>query len=183
MVHYDFDSKTLVGDDSAPIYNPKVSLGHVIIHHLNKFPENVFQICADDGVEVSCGEIARLSTNFAKNLLKKGITQSDVVGIVGKNSTFVTPVIFGCFLIAAPISPIDSKWDDFTITFEITEPKIIFCDDNVAESVKNYVASTKRKVDVITLTKKIAGFKYISDYFEEVESIQMYAIFFFFIVL
>lgn len=122
---------------------------------------------------MTCGEVARLAFNFAKSLLKEGVQQGDVVGIVGKNSNFVSPVIFGCFLIAAPISPIDSKWDDFTITYEITEPKIIFCDNDVVENVMDYVKSKEKNTEVVILTEKVDGYRHVSEYFEENNDVQM----------
>lgn len=173
MVYYNFETKTLVGDEPAPIYNPKVSLGHIILHHLNKFPANVFQVCADDGIETTCGEVARLSKNFAKNLLKEGFKESDVVGIVAQNSSQVTSVIFGCFMIATPISAVNSKWDDFTVVFGITEPKIIFCDRDVAKSVKNYVESKEMNAEIVILTDEIDGFRHVSEFFAEVEGVKM----------
>jgi 4-coumarate--CoA ligase len=172
MIHFNSETRILAREDSPSIYNPKVSLGHIILHHLNKFPEKVFQVCGDDGVESNCGEIARQSKNFAKKMLKLGYSEGDVVGIVGKNSTFVTPVIFGCFVIALPISPIDSK-DDFIVPLDITEPKIIFCDHNIAQQVKNYVKTKERKIEIVILTEKVDGFKHITDFFEDVEGVSM----------
>lgn len=174
MVFYNFETKTLVGEETAPIYNPNVSLGHIIVHHLNKFPKNVFQVCADDGSEMTCGEIGRLTKNFAKNMLKRGFNEGDAVGIVGKNSSHVTPVIFGCFLIALPISPINyNSEDDFTIVYELTEPKIIFCDHSVAEEVKKYVETKQRKIEIVVLTEKIDGFEHVSEYFEDIKNVEM----------
>lgn len=173
MLHFNPTTKILAREETAEIYNPNVSLGHIIVHHLNKFPKNVFQVCADDGVEMTCGEITKLSTNFAKNMLKLGFVEGDVIGIVGKNSSHVTPVIFGCFLIALPISPIDSKWDDFTIAFECTEPKIIFCNHDILDSVKDYVVAKGKKIEIVSLTEKVDGFKHVGEFFEDVEGVKM----------
>lgn len=173
MVYYDFQTKVLHGSEPTPIYNPHASLGSIILHHLNKFPENVMQVCADDEREMICGELAKLMTNFAKNMLKQNFKQGDVVGIVGRNSTFITPVIFGCFLIATPISPVDSRWNDFSITFELTEPKIIFCDHNVAHKIKNYVDKKEKKVEIVVMTDKVEGFRHVSEFFEDVGGVKM----------
>lgn len=68
---------------------------------------------------MTCGEIAKLTENFAKNMIKQGFTEGDVVGIVGRNSPYVAPVIFGCPTIGLPISPVDSKWGNFESVFPI----------------------------------------------------------------
>lgn len=173
MVLFDFDTKILHGDEPDPIFNPKVSIGHIIVHHLRKYPDRVMQVCSDDGREMTCGEIAELSTNFAKNMLKDGFKEGDVVGIIGKNSSFIAPAIFGCFLIAAPVSLLELRFDNFSFVFDITEPKIIFCDNDIAESVDKYVQSTKRQIRVVTITQKLDGFSHVSDYFRENKDFKM----------
>ena len=173
MVEFNFDTKILAREIIAPIYNPYVSLGHIIVHHLKKYPRSVFQVCADDGSEMTCGEIAKLTTNFAKNMLKEGFTEGDVVGIVGRNSSHVTPVIFGCLMIGLPISPVDSKWGNFVSVFQVTHPKIIFCGSDIAERVKLWVESNEKKIRIVVITEKVEGFKHVTEYLTDSENVNM----------
>jgi 4-coumarate--CoA ligase len=171
MVHFDSYSRTLHGDDDVPIYNPKVSLGNIILHHLKKYPENVFQVNADDGTEITCGKMANLMTNFAKNMLKKGFKEGDVVGIIGNQSNYITSAILGCFIAALPISTIFMNRDDYSMVFDLTDPKIIFCDGTILNDIKLFADS--KSIKVVTLTEKIEGFHHISEFFVDADDITM----------
>lgn len=163
MVSYDFEKNILYGDQVAPIYNPNVSLGHILLHYLEKDRNHVMQVFDDDDSEMTYLEIANLTRNFAKNMLKRGYKPGDVVGLVGRNSPNVTPAIFGCFLIELIISPIELA--DLWITFDVTKPKIIICDHDILPEINKYVSTKAFPIEIVVLTAQTEGYSHISDFF------------------
>lgn len=167
MVHYDSVTKILYGEKIPQIYHPYASVGEVLLYNLTKTPNKVTQISADDGIEITCREMASMMTNFAKNMMKLGFKFGDVVGFVGKNVTYATPAIFGCYILGCPTSPLDSLLSSVEIafTFANTEPKIIFCDANAIEIVEEALNMMEQSLKIVSLTDKVTGFLHISEFF------------------
>lgn len=167
MAFYREDCRTLFGVQEPLLYHPYASLGEVLVHYLRKTPDKITQVCCDDGVEISCGEMADMTVNVAKNLMKLGLKTGDTIGIVGKNVTHATPTIFGCYLLGCPISPLEStmQHSEFISTFRITNPKIIFCDSGAFSSMEKVVKELNKNIEVVTLTEKVEGVRHVTEFF------------------
>lgn len=167
MVLYDTETKILSGEKIPQIYHPFASVGEVLLDSLSKTPNKVTQISADDGIEITCQEMSEMMIYFAKNMIKLGCKFGDVVGMVGKNVTYSTPTIFGCFLLGCPTNPLDSISSSAEIAsiYAKTEPKIIFCDSNALDVVVEALNIMGRRLKLVSLTDKVAGYSHISEFF------------------
>jgi acyl-CoA synthetase (AMP-forming)/AMP-acid ligase II len=159
MFSFDNESKVLSGIQMEPFYHHNLTAGQLLIHYLQREPSRVVQVCYDDGVELTAGEMAKLGLRVAKNISKEDLKLGDVIGLVAKNTTYVTPLVLGCLLTGNPVSTLDPTFDPNEIAniFRQTRPKLVFCDhdnwDNVIEALKH----CDNDAEVITVDDKMTG--------------------------
>jgi 4-coumarate--CoA ligase len=172
MCSYNPETKVVSGLKSRPIYAKSVTLGRVLMERLELFPNRIVQFCHDDQIPVSARAMSLLSIRAAQNLWKYGIDIGDVVGIVAKNTTFLTPIILGSFIIGAPVNPLDVKFSKTEIIhiFGITKPKIVFCDYEVLDLVKECLWELENSSQVVSLNKKVDGYQFVFDFFDRVSN-------------
>jgi long-subunit acyl-CoA synthetase (AMP-forming) len=165
MVFYDPMTKIYHGLKVPEIYHPNASLGQVLLHKFHHRPHKVIQVSDDDGVSVTCGEMAEMMTNVAKNLSTLGLTFGDVVGLYATNTTYVAPTMFACYLTGLPMSPIDVSFnvDQIVQIYRQTKPKIVFCDHLVVEKLISALDILEIETRVVVLTEKVEGLLHISD--------------------
>ena len=165
VVAFDKDEKIWSGPKFQPIYNPNVSVGYLILNVLKKTPEMVTQVSADTGVEITCHEMRRRTIKIAKNLQAEGYKQGDIVGIMASNSENLAPLVFACFTLGLPISPVAPAMQeaDIVMIYSMTKPKIIFCDATVVKIVQSAVDKMSIKPVINTLIDKISGYSFLDD--------------------
>lgn len=159
MFTYDRESKVLSGFQLSPFYSLNVGVGQIIHHYLQREPSRVVQVSYDDGVELTAGEMLKLSTRIAKNLLKMQLKFGDVVGFVVKNTTYVAPAVLACLYIGAPCSTLDPTFDANEITniFQQTQPKLVFCDADNYHRVAEALDSCGNECEVIAVDASVEG--------------------------
>lgn len=159
MFTYDRDSKVLSGFQLSPFYYPNVGVGQIIYHYLQREPGRAVQVSYDDGVELTAGEMLKLSTRIARNLLQLQLSFGDVVGFVVKNTTYVAPTILACLYIGAPCSTLDPSFDANEITniFQQTKPKLVFCDADNCRRVVEALYACGNECQVITVDESVEG--------------------------
>lgn len=161
MFSYDSESKILSGYQVFPFFHQNVGVGQIIHHYLQKEPNRIVQVCYDDGVELTAGEMLKLSSRIAKSLLKLELKFGDVVGLVVKNTTYVTPVVLACLLVGTPCSTLDPTFDANEIAniFEQTKPKLVFCDADNYDRVADSLNSCGNECQVITVDESVEGIR------------------------
>lgn len=160
MFSYDRESKVLSSYQISPFYYPNIGVGQIIYHYLQREPSRVVQVSYDDGVELTAGEMLKLSTRIAKNLLKQlQLNFGDVVGFVVKNTTYVAPAVLGCLLIGTPCSTLDPTFDANEIAniFQQTQPKLVLCDADNYERVAEALNLCGNECQVITVDERVEG--------------------------
>lgn len=159
MFSYDSQSKVLSGFEIPPFYHPNVGVGQVIIHYLQREPGKVVQTCYDDGVELTAGEVAKLATRIAGNIVREGFEVGDVIGLVVKNTTYVAPLVLGCLLAGCPISSLDPTFDATEVAnmFSQTKPKLVFCDHDNRDVVCEAMQRCGNNNEVLTVDVKLNG--------------------------
>ena len=159
MFSYDSSSKVLSGMKLPSFYHPSVGIGQVIYHYLQRDPSKIVQSCYDDGVDLSAGEMSKLATRLAKNLLREKLEIGNVVGLVAKNTTYVAPVMLSCLFIGCPISTLDPTFDVVEIAniFKQTKPKLVFCDHDNFDAVAEALKRCENSSEIVTVDKKTAG--------------------------
>ncbi|XP_037024908.1 luciferin 4-monooxygenase-like [Bradysia coprophila] len=164
---YDRNTKILSGIDVPPFYHPNLTLGEFFLHYLQRDSTRIIQTNHDDGVEMSAGEMARLGCSIAAGLLKH-LKTGDVVGIVCKNTTYLAALVLGSVLAGTPISAVDPVFSSKEIShfFDLTKPKMIFCDGDNMDKLKEVLRQCKIDCKLVTVDEKVAGSEYLFDIIE-----------------
>lgn len=159
MFSFDQQTKVLSGVVIPPFYHPHVTVGQVIVNYLQREPSKVVQTCYDDGVELTAGEMVKLSLRIAKNLTRESFKLGDVIGLVVKNTTYVAPVVLGCLLVGCPISTLDPTFDvkEVANIFKQTKPKLVLCDHDNLEIVTKALHQCDNESEILTIDEKIEG--------------------------
>jgi 4-coumarate--CoA ligase len=162
---YNSETKIWSGPKSETIYNSEVSLGYLILNVLKQTPERVTQVSADTNVELTCHEMRKRTMKIVNYLQTSGYKQGDIVGIMASNSENLAPVVFACLSLGLPINPLAPVMTECDVIqmYSKTKPKIIFCDANIVETLKNAVKKMKTKCEIYTLMAKVDGFKFVDD--------------------
>ncbi|XP_037034136.1 4-coumarate--CoA ligase 1-like [Bradysia coprophila] len=164
---YDRNTKILSGIDVPPMYHPNITLGEFLLHYLYRDSTRVIQTNHDDGVQITAGEMAKLGCQIAGGLLKH-IKMGDVIGIVCKNTSYVTPLILGGFLAGTPVSTVDPTYraNDIAHVFSLTKPKIVFCDKDNLSEVKEGLRQSEIDCKVLTVDERTAGHSHLFELYE-----------------
>ncbi|XP_058831945.1 probable 4-coumarate--CoA ligase 1 [Topomyia yanbarensis] len=139
MSHFDQTTRTWNGPRQPPIINPAASVGQVIVNVLERTPEKVFQICADTGETITCSQLRTRTIRAALYLNKRcNLSKGDMVCMVVNNCSSVPSVLFGCFLLGAPVHTLDPSFEqsDLVNLMGITKPQLIFCNRHNVETVR-----------------------------------------------
>lgn len=165
-----FDSATKIWHGPKVIESPR-SFVKELFEHLQKTPNKTAQYSIDEKTELTYNDLRLLSIRVAQNLLKIGVKSGDVIGIIAKNSTYVAPVALGCFLIGAPINPLDASFEDEDIKhlWAITRPTIIFSDYDKVDRIQKISNDLMLKAKIFTFIENVEGFSSIDEVLEATE--------------
>ena len=169
---YDPVNKIWRGPKVPPIYNPDQNLGQLILKVLQQTPDLVTQISADTGVSVTCQQMYDRSIKIAKYLIKCGMKESDCIGFMAGNTENLAPVVFACFTLGLPINPLSPIMNEKDIIqmFSMTKPKMIFCDAENVNVVKNAVDEMKSEAKILTVMDKVDGYECATVILKEMEN-------------
>lgn len=165
MAFFDPITKIYHGPEVPQIYAQNASLGQVLLFNFHKRPEKVIQVSDDDGISLTCSDMAEMMTNIAKNLFKLDLRFGDTAGIFASNTTFVAPAMLGCYLYGLPLSALDVSFNASQIVqiYRETKPKIIFADHSVVDKLLSALETMESKARIVVLTERLEGFLHISD--------------------
>lgn len=171
MAEAQFNNETKIwkGPEVAYDFQADTSIGAEILKSLTSTPERVLHICADDdGQSMTCNETKIASICIAQNLNRLGFKPGDVSGFICRNSTHLPATIYASAFIGSPINPLDVafKKEDIVQMFAQTEPKLVFCDDDVYETVKLALDELESNAMIFTLRARIDGVRYIEELLE-----------------
>lgn len=154
MSHFDPTSRTWFGPRQPPVINPAASIGQVIVNILERTPDKLIQIDADTGEEYTCDKLRLQMIRAALNLAQTfKISKGDMVCMVVDNRSCVTSVLFGCFLIGAPVHTLDASFQesDLVHLMGITKPKLVFCTEQSLSTVQSSIKLAKFEAQVVVL--------------------------------
>lgn len=162
---YDSVSKIWSGPSNPPIYNSNVGLGHLFLNVMKITPNRVVQINAESGRKMTCKELSEKSMKIAKFLSERGFKQSDVVGIVARNSDNLLPLLMACLTLGLPVNPLATYIDDadYIHMFSNTQPKVVICDADLVEKIEKIGEKIQIKWEIITLCGKVKNHVFIDD--------------------
>ncbi|KAM8713445.1 hypothetical protein ACLKA7_013715 [Drosophila subpalustris] len=162
-----FDEKNKIwsGVPRRPYYDYDTSVGLVIFNTMKNFPQNVIQINHKDERVVTFGESLSWATRLAMFFKSEKLTHEDVVGIIGKASTYVSSLAVACLFHTTPFHAVAYTYikepEVVKELYVLTKPKIMFCDGEDYEVIKEVTAEWAPKI--ITLTGRVDGVPNIED--------------------
>ncbi|XP_034947684.1 plipastatin synthase subunit D-like [Chelonus insularis] len=140
------------GPEIHPPSEDYFNLGEKIFQQFKKFPEIIGQIDAETGEKDTFAEIGERAVRCALWLQKQGIKKGDMVGFCsGNHLDSVIPMI-ASFYIGSIFNP---WWDscldeDISRYFiDLTEPKVLFVHEKLADPVLEAIKNGKNNIKVI----------------------------------
>uniref|UniRef100_A0A1A9ZYB7 AMP-dependent synthetase/ligase domain-containing protein n=1 Tax=Glossina pallidipes TaxID=7398 RepID=A0A1A9ZYB7_GLOPL len=127
---YDSTNKIWSGPEQKVFYNYDLTLGEAIVETLQLNPEKVVQIMDSTGEQVKAKDLLMNSKNIVRNFVGMGLKRGDVIGLYASNTTHLSAVMLAAWLTGlcthAAYEGCDK--DELKIIFDLSKPKIIFCD-------------------------------------------------------
>ncbi|XP_063705109.1 probable 4-coumarate--CoA ligase 1 [Culicoides brevitarsis] len=138
MSFYDEKLKIWSSDQFPPIYNPKASVGQLLLHSLKRNSSKIAEISDTYSTKYTFNDILTRSIQAANHLKACGVKKGDICSVISRNNPDLAPVMFGCFFLGATINTLDVSFDqkDLDHMLGLTEPKFIFAEEDVLVKVK-----------------------------------------------
>uniref|UniRef100_A0A8D8JBA1 Probable 4-coumarate--CoA ligase 3 n=1 Tax=Culex pipiens TaxID=7175 RepID=A0A8D8JBA1_CULPI len=135
---FDPDSKVWTGPKLPSVFNPEVNFGKVLLATMCLNPDKVIQYDADTGRTMTNGEMQLRAIRASQNLAALGLRQGDMAALACTNSENVMPVVVAMFFNGIPFNTLapGHEVDDLAHMMRITQPKLVFCDVDNYERVK-----------------------------------------------
>lgn len=103
------------------------------------------------------GELFTNAKRVAGYLRGLELQQTDIVGIVARNTTHNSAVAYACYFNGIAYHALNINYEQATIEklYGLTKPKVIFCDGDEYEKVR--AATAKLDVRIVTMRNHPAG--------------------------
>ncbi|XP_062539037.1 uncharacterized protein LOC134207332 [Armigeres subalbatus] len=170
---YDPSTKVWSGLPRKPFFNPNQSLGDLIFQILERNAEKVVQINADSGVKVTGAEMRLRSIRIAQNLIKLGYSATklgseDKFAMIVRNGEHTASVAFACFALGIPVSTLDPTFDrdDLSHMLGIVKPKVIFCENEVLDTLFAACDAIAISPRVFLMEKDVEGYDHLNTLLE-----------------
>lgn len=113
----------------------------------------------------------RQTIRAALNLQKLGCEKGDIIGICARNSHYVAPIVFASICIGCPLNPLDPSFTrpELMHMLSITKPKIVFCDVDIYNLMRECLDDLKNDAIVFTFSGQTADSVPVENLFDEVE--------------
>ncbi|XP_060658178.1 luciferin 4-monooxygenase [Drosophila nasuta] len=162
---YDSVKKIWSGPKSKEYYGPDMTLGEVALLILKLHADKVMQVFDPTGEALTGGQLYEQSRLLAHAFQQLKLHRGDVVGISATNTTYLTEVVIAALLNGMPINPLHPEFDKETVAYmyEITKPKVIFCDVDNYETLAAVKQSLKFETELILLSGSLPGVRNIQD--------------------
>lgn len=155
MSIYDSEKKIWTDEYYPSIFNPKTSLGQLVLYSLKRERDKIAEISDDYGIQWTFDQILTRSVQVAMYLKSFGIRKGDMCAVISRNNPDLTPVIFGCFFLGSTINTLDASFDqnDMDHMLGLTRPKIIFTEQDVLDKVKVSLRKFEINSSIFCFTK------------------------------
>lgn len=147
--------------------------GEELLKALNESPEAILEISHDENYSMTRREARELTINLARNLTKLNVQPNDVIGVICRNSRYLSVLIYGCIVVGAPINPLENSFDgkDIKHIFGQTEPSLVFCDAEVYHNTKLILEELQNGAKVFTLREKIVDVPFIEELLQPIDDL------------
>ncbi|KAH8311748.1 hypothetical protein KR044_007862, partial [Drosophila immigrans] len=148
---YDAENRIWYGMPEREYYAKDRSIGEIIFREMQRHPKLIAQISDTENTVLTREELLLNSMRVASFMRKMGMVQSDIVGIIARNTTHIFAVVYGSFFNGIAFHSLNIAYEETTIgkLFDITKPRLIFCDGEDYEKVKS--ATANQNVMIVTM--------------------------------
>ncbi|KAM8705399.1 hypothetical protein ACLKA7_009804 [Drosophila subpalustris] len=148
---YDADEKIWSGMPDREYFSSDRSIGEIIFREMQRHPKLTAQISATENTVLTREELHLNSMRVASYMRGLGMVQSDIVGIMARNTTHIFAVVYACFFNGIAFHSLNISYEESTTEklFSITKPRLIFCDGDEYEKVKS--ATANLNVMIVTM--------------------------------
>ncbi|XP_001360047.2 luciferin 4-monooxygenase-like [Drosophila pseudoobscura] len=155
---YDADLKIWSGSEIEEYFAPDLSIGEIIFHEMRRHPKLIAQISTTEETILIREELHSNAMRVASYMRSKGLLQSDIVGIIARNTSHIPAVAYGCFFNGIAFHSLNIAYDRGTIEklFSITHPRMIFCDGDEYEKVRDATRGME-DVEIVTMRNHPEG--------------------------
>ncbi|KAL7729980.1 hypothetical protein ACLKA6_009278 [Drosophila palustris] len=155
-ISYDPVEKIWTSLDEHDHFDPDLSIGEIIFYEMRRHPKQIAQISATEKTVLTREELLQNSQRIASYLRNEGLLQPDAVGIMARNTTHISAVAYACFFNGIVFHSLNYNYDEANIKklFNITKPRLIFCDGDDFEKVK--AATKELDVRIVTMRNHTA---------------------------
>lgn len=159
--NFDAETKLWSGISGPPLYNPKISVGHVLLHAMKSNPIkiaqvnsalvendignrfnplmlNCSQINANNGVRLTYNELYTKSVRAAQNIQKLNYAKGDIFAIISRNNHELAPIVVALLSTGHPFNTLDPSFTQIEMThmLSLTKPKVIFTEPETYAAVR-----------------------------------------------
>ncbi|XP_026850291.1 luciferin 4-monooxygenase [Drosophila persimilis] len=155
---YEGDLKIWSGSEIEEYFAPDLSIGEIIFHEMRRHPKLIAQISTTEETILIREELHSNAMRVASYMRSKGLLQSDIVGIIARNTSHIPAVAYGCFFNGIAFHSLNIAYDRGTIEklFSITHPRMIFCDGDEYEKVRDATRGME-DVEIVTMRNHPEG--------------------------
>ncbi|XP_034663425.1 luciferin 4-monooxygenase-like [Drosophila subobscura] len=150
-----FDDKLKVwsGGERSNYFAPHLSIGEIIFREMERHPKLIAQISATEKTILTREEVRLNAMRVASYMRRLGLKQTDIVGLIARNTTHLVAVAYACFFNGMPFHSLNISYEQETIEklFSITRPRLIFCDGDEYERVVAATETLKLDATIITM--------------------------------
>ncbi|XP_031624717.1 4-coumarate--CoA ligase 2-like [Contarinia nasturtii] len=127
---HDQNKRQWSGPKTESIFNPRISLGSVILNALEVNGSRVAQICAKTNKQTTFADLHTLTIRAAKKFQHYGFKKGQLIFVLTDNSADVPPLVFaalclGCVVTSLPLCYTKLEYSQY---FSIVRPNYVICD-------------------------------------------------------
>ncbi|XP_023938241.2 luciferin 4-monooxygenase [Bicyclus anynana] len=150
---------------------PNYNFGQLAFERLGRYKDRIFLIDAATGEEESYGSVLNRSIRLAQALRAFGLSPGDVVAISGPNRIDVCISFFASLFNGLQIIGVDpySKYDEVRGIFDLTKPKLAFCQNESYDTYARAAVSLNLDVKIVTFDE---GDHKMSKFSQKYESLE-----------
>lgn len=162
------NSKVWKGIEMPWPYPMDMHISEMVMNELEKNPDRIVQISADDDSQVSANEMKIQIIRVTQNLKSLGIEDGDVVGMVCANHMDLMALVHGIIQLGAIVNPlsVEHSIDDMINMFEYTKPKLVICDYQIYNKVHEALRTLHNDAPIYTTLGKVGEVETIESIFK-----------------
>ncbi|KAH8383117.1 hypothetical protein KR009_006915, partial [Drosophila setifemur] len=148
---YDAVDKIWSSEREKSQFGSELSIGELIFQEMQRHPNDIAQISDSEGTILSRKDLLMNAIRIATFMRNLKLTQSDIVGFVGSNTTHITATAYACYFNGIATHSLNPSYlpEICEKLFDITKPRLIFCDGDVYDKVR--AATSKIDVTIVTM--------------------------------